>query len=80
MADQEFLASFAVDIDESGVSRLQAVLEENRDLADEVAAAFSAATAAIPVIAHRDELCTGLDALVIRCRGRVRCLDRPPGW
>ena len=39
MASQEFLASFAVDIDESGVSRLQAVLEENRDLADEVAAA-----------------------------------------
>ena len=30
-ADQEFLASFAVEIDESGVSRLQAVLEENRE-------------------------------------------------
>ena len=47
MASQEFLASFAVDIDEGGVSRLQSVLEENRDLANEVAAAFSAATAAI---------------------------------
>lgn len=47
MASQEFLASFAVDIDESGVSRLQSVLEENRDLANEVASAFSAATAAI---------------------------------
>ena len=34
MADQEFLASFAVEIDESGVSRLQAVLEENRKLAE----------------------------------------------
>ena len=47
MASQEFLASFAVDIDEGGVSRLQSVLEENRDLANEVAAAFNAATAAI---------------------------------
>ena len=47
MASQEFLASFAVDIDEAGVSRLQQVLEENRDLANEVAAAFEAATAAI---------------------------------
>ena len=47
MASQEFLASFAVDIDEGGVSRLQQVLEENRDLAGEVAAAFEAATAAI---------------------------------
>ena len=35
MASQEFLASFAVDIDEGGVSRLQSVLEENRDLANE---------------------------------------------
>ena len=32
MANQEFLASFGVEIDESGVSRLQAVLEENRAL------------------------------------------------
>ena len=47
MADQEFLASFAVEIDEGGVSRLQTVLEENRDLADQVASAFEAATAAI---------------------------------
>ena len=47
MASQEFLASFAVDIDEGGVTRLQSVLEENRDLANEVAAAFNAATAAI---------------------------------
>ena len=47
MASQEFLASFAVDIDEGGVARLQQVLEENRELANEVAAAFSAATAAI---------------------------------
>ena len=36
MASQEFLASFAVEIDEGGVSRLQAMLEQNRELADSV--------------------------------------------
>ena len=44
---QEFLASFAVDIDEGGVARLQSVLQRNRELADGVAAAFSAARAAM---------------------------------
>ena len=44
MADQEFLASFAMDIDEAGVSRLQAILTENRELADSLAAAFNAAS------------------------------------
>ena len=44
---QEFLASFAVKIDEAGVSRLQAVLTENRELADKLAEAFGSATAAI---------------------------------
>jgi hypothetical protein len=34
VADQQFLASFGVDIDESGVSRLQKILAENRTLAD----------------------------------------------
>ena len=47
MADQEFLASFAVDIDEAGVSRLQAILTENRELAESLAEAFNAASAAI---------------------------------
>ena len=37
---QEFLASFAVDIDEAGVTRLQTILTQNRDLADQLAAAF----------------------------------------
>ena len=37
---QEFLASFAVDIDEAGVSRLQTILQQYRDLADQLAAAF----------------------------------------
>ena len=47
MASQEFLASFAVEIDEAGVSCLQSVLEENRELADSLAAAFSDASEAI---------------------------------
>ena len=34
MADQEFLASFAVDIDEAGVARLQTILTENKELAE----------------------------------------------
>ena len=47
VADQEFLASFAVEIDEQGVSRLQQVLAENRELADRLASAFSAASQAM---------------------------------
>ena len=47
MADQEFLVSFAVEIDEQGVSRLQQVLAENRELADRLASAFSAASQAM---------------------------------
>ena len=52
MADQEFLASFAVEIDESGVSRLQAVLEENRQLAEDLAAAFTAVSEAIHTLSE----------------------------
>ena len=52
MASQEFLASFAVDIDEAGVSRLQEILLSNRELADQLAAAFSAASAAIHAFAE----------------------------
>ena len=47
LADQEFLASFAVDIDEAGVARLQSILMENRELADNLASAFGAASNAI---------------------------------
>ena len=45
MADQEFLASYAVDIDEEGVERLQSVLEENRSLAESLSSAFQKAYA-----------------------------------
>jgi len=44
---QEFLASFGVDIDKSGVSDLQRILAENRDLAASLSAAFQAASASI---------------------------------
>ena len=40
MADQEFLASFAVEIDETGLLRLQEELTKNRALAEELASAF----------------------------------------
>ncbi len=47
MALQEFLASYAVEVDESGAARLQEVLESNRDLANELADAFDAARTAL---------------------------------
>ena len=47
MAEQEFLASFGVEIDESGVARLQVALEQNRELAEELAAAFDHAREAV---------------------------------
>ena len=47
MAEQEFLASFGVEIDESGVQRLQVALEQNRELAEELAAAFNRAREAV---------------------------------
>ena len=47
MADQEFLVSFGVDIDDSGISRLQAALEKNRQMADQLAAAFDRARVAV---------------------------------
>ena len=47
MADQQFLASFGVDIDESGVSRLQKILVENRTLAESLSASFDAASESV---------------------------------
>ena len=44
---QEFLASFAVDIDEAGVNRLQTILTQNRELANQLAAAFNTARASM---------------------------------
>ena len=42
MADQEFLASFAVEIDESGVSRLQAFYGRAAECVNEALSAASA--------------------------------------
>ena len=47
MADQEFLASFGVEIDETGLLRLQDALKKNRALADDLAAAFNRAQEAM---------------------------------
>ncbi len=47
MASQDCLASFGVEIDEAGVTRLQNIPEENRTLAGELAAAFDAASSSI---------------------------------
>ena len=47
MADQEFLASFGVEIDESGLDKLQKALKQNRTLAEELASAFDSARTAV---------------------------------
>ena len=47
MADQEFLASFGVEIDESGLDKLQKALVQNRTLAEELASAFDSARSAV---------------------------------
>ena len=52
MADQEFLASFAVELDEAGIARLQSALAENTALADSLAAAFGAASASLHAFAE----------------------------
>ena len=44
---QEFLASFGVEVDEAGVSRLQGILKENKTLAEDLSKAFSAARASL---------------------------------
>ena len=52
MADQQFLASFGVDIDESGVSRLQKILAENRTLAESLSASFDAASFSVVILLY----------------------------
>ena len=52
MADQQFLASFGVEIDESGVSRLQKILSENRTLADSLSASFDAASFSVVILLY----------------------------
>ncbi len=47
MADQEFLASFGVEIDETGLLRLQEALTKNRALVDDLVAAFNRAQEAM---------------------------------
>ena len=53
MADQEFLASFGVEIDESGLDKLQKALKQNRTLAEALASAFDTARNAIAALSAR---------------------------
>ena len=61
MADQEFLASFGVDIDEGGVSRLQKILAENKVLGDNLAVSFKAAAEGVK--AFKESISTDLPSL-----------------
>ena len=61
MADQEFLASFGVDIDESGVSRLQQILTENQTLAKSLSDSFNAASESVK--AFREQVAQDLPSL-----------------
>ena len=61
MADQEFLASFGVDIDENGVSRLQQILTENRTLAESLSKSFEAASESVK--AFKAQVTTDLPSL-----------------
>ena len=61
MADQEFLASFGVDIDENGVSRLQQILTENQTLAQSLSDSFNAASESVK--AFREQVATDLPSL-----------------
>ena len=69
MADQEFLASFGVDIDESGVSRLQRILTENKSLGADLAASFNAAAEGVK--AFKESVSTDLPSLFGNGYGNV---------
>jgi len=69
MADQEFLASFGVDIDENGISRLQQILTENRTLGDSLAVSFNAAAEGVK--AFKESISTDLPSLFSGGYGNV---------
>ena len=69
MASQEFLASFAVDIDEAGVSRLQQILEENREMAEQLSGAFDLATSAIRAFSEELGVLPGFSPAGITAEG-----------
>lgn len=50
MAMQEYLASYAVKVDEDGARRLQAILERNREAAAALASVFSSARSALAAL------------------------------
>lgn len=59
MAMQEFLASYAVQVDEDGARRLQSILEENREAGSQLASVFDSARAALEAL--KKELSNSVD-------------------
>ena len=68
MALQEFLASYAVQVDEDGARRLQAVLEENRSAGQELAAVFEAARSALAGLKKELSDASGLQGVLTALR------------
>ncbi len=73
MAMQEFLASYAVEVDEAGVKRLQEALKTDRELAEALAGAFDAARDSLK------SLDSSLDALDVRAalKEKLQISDLP---
>ena len=81
MPMQEFLASYAVQVDEDGAGRLQAILERNRDAGAELAEVFSSARAALAGLKRELSESSGLtDLLSGLTGGNARLPSRLGSW
>lgn len=79
MPMQEFLASYAVQVDEDGAGRLQAILERNRDAGAELAEVFSAARTALAGLKRELSETSGLKDLLSGLSGGSRLPNLPAG-
>ena len=79
MPMQEFLASYAVQVDEDGAGRLQAILERNRDAGAELAEVFSSARAALAGLKRELSESSGLKDLLSGLSGGSRLPNLPAG-
>ena len=75
---QEFLASYAVQVDEDGARRLQAILDRNRETAAGLAEAFEAAHTALTALKRELSSSAGLKDVLAGLAGRFGSL-LPPG-
>jgi len=64
MALQEFLASYAVQVDEDGARRLQRILDQNREAGQQLAEVFSAAAEAISTLKRELSQSSGLRTIL----------------